>query len=405
MKVEIAPCRSVEEFAAALVIGHYFGGGGPNPERAERFSRVLPLERMHAIHVDGDVVGGGGAFPFRLTVPGGHVAAGGITVVGVLPTHTRRGLLTALMRTQLDDLRGRGEHVAYLWASDDRIYGRYGFGMGSFTLAVDLPRDRAAYALPSEPRGRARLVPLEDARASVADVYERVALRQPGMFARTEDWWELRALSDDPERREPGAGVKVCALYEVDGRPDGYALYRLHQRFEDMLATGHVEVVEALGATPDATAAIWRFLLDIDWMQSVRAHLLPVDHALHFLLAEPRRLRGRLGDGLWVRLVDVGEALAARTFREGVAVVVEVVDAFCPWNQGRWRVAGDAVERTDGEPDLRCDVRELGSVYLGGFTWAELARAGRVEELRADAVARADALFASDRAPWCPEIF
>jgi predicted acetyltransferase len=106
-----------------------------------------------------------------------------------------------------------------------------------------------------------------------------------------------------------------------------------------------------------------------------------------------------------VRLVDVGEALAARTFRDGAPVVLEVADAFCPWNEGRWRVASGGVERTEGEPDLRCDVRELGSVYLGGFTWGELARAGRVEEAADGAAARADALFAVDRAPWCPEIF
>jgi len=128
VSVEIAPCSSVEELADALVIGHYFGGGGPDVESAERFSRNLPVDRMHAVRVDGEVVGGGGAFPFRLTVPGGTVPAGGVTVVGVLPTHTRRGLLTALMRAQLEDMRSRGEHVAYLWASDDRIYGRFGFG-------------------------------------------------------------------------------------------------------------------------------------------------------------------------------------------------------------------------------------------------------------------------------------
>jgi predicted acetyltransferase len=86
-------------------------------------------------------------------------------------------------------------------------------------------------------------------------------------------------------------------------------------------------------------------------------------------------------------------------------VVIEVTDEFCPWNQGRWRVSGDGVKRTDESPDLRCDVTALGSVYLGGFTWSQLARASRVEAMQPLAVARADALFRSDRAPWCPEVF
>jgi predicted acetyltransferase len=405
VSVEIAPCRSVEELADALVIGHYFGGGGPDVESAERFARNLPFERMHAVRVDGEVVGGGGAFPFRLTVPGGTVRAGGVTVIGVLPTHTRRGLLTALMRAQLDDMRERGEHVAYLWASDDRIYGRYGYGIASFTLAAEIVRDRAAFAVALEPAGRTRIVPLPEALPLAAYVYERVALTQPGMFARSETWWETRALFDVPERRASGAGAKICVVYEVDGRAEGYAIYRVHQKFEEGLSVGYVDVQEAMGATPDATAAIWRFLLGIDWMHSLRTRLLPVDHPLLLVLAEPRRLQARVGDGLWVRLVDVGEALAARSYRDAAPVVIEVADGFCPWNEGRWRVAADGVERTEAEPDLRCDVRELGSAYLGGFTWGELVRAGRVEEVAEGGAARADALVAVDRAPWCPEIF
>jgi len=134
--------------------------------------------------------------------------------------------------------------------------------------------------------------------------------------------------------------------------------------------------------------------------------LLPLDHPLFLLLAEPRRLRFSVGDGLWVRLVDVGGALSARTYRGGAAVVVEVADAFCPWNAGRWRVSAAGAERTDERADLACDVTALGSVYLGGFTWARLRQACRVQELRPGGLARADELFGSAAAaPWCAEIF
>jgi predicted acetyltransferase len=132
---------------------------------------------------------------------------------------------------------------------------------------------------------------------------------------------------------------------------------------------------------------------------------LPIDHPLVLLMAEPRRLRLSLRDGLWVRLVDVGAALAARSYSTADSVVIEVADEFCPWNQGRWRVKASAVERTNAPADLSGDVTALGSVYLGGFTWAQLARALRVTELRPGAVARADALFRHDVGPWCPEIF
>lgn len=192
-----------------------------------------------------------------------------------------------------------------------------------------------------------------------------------------------------------------------DVRPcsSAYALYRLNMAFDRGVQTGSVEVIEAMGTSPGSTRALWRFLLDIDWMARIRATLLPLDHPLLLLLAESRRLRVGVRDGLWVRLVDVGTALAGRSYAAQDSIVIDVADQFCPWNEGRWRVAAGGVERTDSRPELRCDVTTLGSAYLGGFTWAQLARAFRVEELDRDAIRRADVLFQGERAPWCPEIF
>ena len=171
------------------------------------------------------------------------------------------------------------------------------------------------------------------------------------------------------------------------------------------LQSGVVAGIEGLAESPQATGAIWRYLLDIDWMARVTASLLPLDHPLLLLLAEPRRLGFELRDGVWVRLIDARAALSARSYRPQGSVVIEVADEFCPWNAGRWRVGCDGVDRTDDAPALRCDVSALGSVYLGGFTWTRLARALRVQELVSGAVAHADAIFQATSAPWCPEIF
>jgi predicted acetyltransferase len=140
-------------------------------------------------------------------------------------------------------------------------------------------------------------------------------------------------------------------------------------------------------------------------MARVKADLLPVDHPLLLLMAEPRRLGFSLHDGLWVRLVDVKTAMSSRSYQGRGSLVVDVIDKFCAWNAGCWRLGSDGVERTDDAPGLRCDVSALGSVYLGGFTWSRLARALRVQELLPGAIAHADTIFQSGRAPWCPEIF
>ncbi len=405
MSWQVRPCSSVEELrAAAGPIRHYFGRGAPREDEMDRLVRVLPAERMHAAWEGGRAVGGAGALPFELTVPGGRVPAAGVTAVGVLPTHRRRGILTAMMRAQLDACHERGEPVAYLWATEDTIYGRFGYGLASLAGEIELSRERSRYYAPFEPFGTARIVPLEEAEHLVAPVYEQVAAETPGMFARTSAWWQARALPD-PGWRRRGGGELQCVVLESDAGPVAYALYRLNLAFDRGVQTGAVDVAEAMGDSPRATRAIWRFLLDIDWMARMKAWLLPLDHPLILLLAEPRRLRLSVRDGLWVRLVDVGAALAARSYAAPEAVVIEVVDRFCPWNDGRWRVGDGGAKRADGAPELRCDVTALGSVYLGGFTWAQLGRALRAEELRPGALARADALFRTGRAPWCPEIF
>ena len=400
--VEVRPCRP-EEFSAGLSpIFHYFGRA-PTEEAAENIGRLLPADRLHAAWEDGAVVGAAGAFPFELTVPGGRVRAAGVTLVGVLPTHRRRGVLRGMMRAQLDDVHERGELVAYLWASENQIYTRYGYGVASLQGEIDVPRAHAAFGEPLERRGRIRLLDKDEATKALPPIHERVAAATPGMFRRSADWWDGRLLSD-PEWLRRGRGEMQRALLELDGEPAGYALYRLNLSFGRGSSTGEVVVVEALGLSPQAVAEIWRFLLDVDWMDRIKASLLPADHPLLLLLADPRRLRFTLVDGIMVRLVDVGAALAARSYAGEGGVVAEVRDAFCPWNEGRWRLGPDA-ERTNAEPELRLDVAGLGSAYLGGFTFAELARAGRVEELADGAVARADELFRVDRAPWCPEIF
>ena len=403
--IEIRAGASAEELRGALdAIGHYFGLEN-SLEDAERFARWLEVERMHAAWEGDRIVAGAGAFSFQLSVPGGgEVQAGGVTVVGVLPTHRRRGVLTSLMKAQLADCRARGDAVTYLWASEATIYGRFGYGLASRMGEMTLARERTRFALPFEPRGTVRLVELDEAARTFPPLHRQVFAERPGMFARSKEWWETRRLFDDPTRRR-GAGPLNRALLELDGEPAGYALYRVQQDWQDGTSSGTVTIVEVVAPTAEATRELWRWLLDFDWTSRFVADLLPLDHPLFLLLAEPRRMRFRLNDGVWVRIVDLQAALAARSYAGGGHVVLEVQDAFLPENDGRWHVSAKGVERTTAGADLRLDVTGVGSVYLGGFGFTELVRAARAEELRPGAAERADALFGRWAAPWCPEIF
>ena len=403
MSIEIRAIRPEEFSVSAVPITHYFGTV-PTQDFVDRFASHLPADRVHAAFDDGAIVGSGGAFPFEVSVPGGFVRAAGVTLVGVLPTHRRRGVFRGLMQAQLADVHERREPIAYLWASDDALYGRFGYGMASFSGNVEVPRDRAAFYREFEPAGVIRLVDVEEAIEPFSAIQRRVAAQHPGMFVRTTEWWRNRRLGD-PEWIRGGGGEMKRALLELDGRPAAYALYRLHFSAERGIPNGFTNVIEVVGDSPEATRAIWRYVLDIDWMERVRASLLPLDHELFLLLREPRRLTFDYRDGLWVRLVDVEAALNARTYKPGASVTVEVADELCPWNAGVWQLGPEGASRSTSEPELRIDVSVLGSAYLGGFTFGELSRAGRIEVLVDGALDRADALFRADRYPWCPEIF
>ncbi|MFN2471114.1 MAG: GNAT family N-acetyltransferase [Gaiellaceae bacterium] len=382
-------------------------GEALHDDDVERWGPHLDLSRQHWAF-DGDVpVGAAGTYDNRIRIPGAELAAGGVTMVGVHPSHRRRGILTELMRRQLDEIHEHGDPLAILWASEAPIYGRFGYGVATQAARIDAERDRTVFRQPDEPAGRTRLLDADEATTVIPEIYDRVQAATPGMLARSESWWTSFRLAD-PERWRHGAGPLFRAVWELDGEPQAYALYRLKGSWDEGVPGGSLQVREALGTTPQATREIWRFVFGVDLVQRVQSWLLPSDHPLFLSVTEPRRLKLSLGDGLWVRLLDLEAALAAREYGCDGSVTLEVRDSFCPWNEGVWRLDVEDGERAvehGGEPDLRLDVADLGSAYLGGFSFAALERAGRVEELAAGALARADALFRAAVTPWCPEVF
>jgi predicted acetyltransferase len=337
----------------------------------ERYGKIDEPERSLAWFDDGRIVATTMAFTRRITVPGGvEVPCAGVTAVAVVPTHRRRGLLTSMMRRQLSDIRDAGEPVAALWASEGAIYGRFGYGVGASHAHLVARRPAARLAAAPERDEPLRAGPAGEHVGAMRSIHDRVRAQRPGMLARPGPWWQDRL--HDPEHDRQGAQPLRAAI-----AGDGYAIY----------------------------AGLWSFLLDQDLTRTISWSLAPVDEPLWLMATDPRSVRRTIGDGLWVRVVDVAAALSARSYSIDTDVVLEVTDAFCPWNEGRYRLSGGTCERTDAAPDLALDVSALGAAYLGGTTLHELAAAGRVQELRSGALVRASAALRGDVAPWCPEVF
>src|SRR5579862_7414774 len=244
---EVRPCRDRDEFAKAFyAIGQYFGRF-PQEDQLDRWSRIIEMERMHAAFDGGEVVGGAGAYTYDFSVPGSSLPCAGVTVVGVYPTHRRRGVLRSMMDAQLRDVHERGEPIAALWASEETIYGRFGYGLASWAGELKVPHEWDAFAEPPAASGKARFVTPEEAVELFPPVYDRVRRERPGMMSRTAQWWELRHLrSGDDEKKAPRRFV----AFDVDGETQGYSIYRTFFAFEGGLPGSRLVVREALGATP-----------------------------------------------------------------------------------------------------------------------------------------------------------
>ena len=392
-----------EQWRAAMLAASSVFADDPSDESLERYRRTLVRERFYAAY-DGDLpVGTAADFPFTLTVPGGELAAGGVTWVTVLPSHRRQGVLTQMMRKELDDLHERGEPLAVLWASEAAIYGRFGYGVAAPHFEMYADTSRFAFRDDPARTGTVRMTPLTDAIDPCMQVYERVRPTVPGFTARARQWWEEYRLADPDEWRR-GASPKYAAIVEIDGEPAAYVIYRVKSEWEGGFSKSVVRVVEALAASPAAERELWRFVFGIDLIVRVDSRLDPAS-PLVLMVVDARSLQLRLSEGLWLRIVDMQGALSGRSYATDDDVVLDVRDDFCPWNAGRWRVGGSGVERTDDDAELELDVADLASAYLGAFSFRRLLAAQRVRELKDGAIVRADALFRTPRAPYCPEDF
>ena len=410
----IRPIRRAEFDALHAVGEHAFHDAAPTPHHRAQMLGRFELDRSLGAFDGPAPVGSAGAYTFQLCVPGALAAAAGVTWVSVLPTHRRRGILGSLMRHQLEDIHDRGEPVAVLWASEAGIYARYGYGRASWhaTFTLHHGEGELMRGAPRDPRLRLRIAEPEAALAGLAKVYDSVLPGQPGLFARNSSWWQR--VIDDPEEERHGASPLRCVLAEDDAGPRGYALYAGLSRWdaETFLPDSRLEVRELVAADPAATTALWSDLLSRDLVSEVSARLRPADDPLLQLLADPRRARPQVSDGLWVRVIDVPAALSLRRYSGPVDVVIEVTDDTCPWNQGRWRLTTSGAapwtghcQRTEDPADVDLPASSLGAAYLGGTRLGSLARAGLAAEVRPGALAALSAALSWEPAPWCPVIF
>lgn len=366
---------------------------------AEREAR----ERF-AARDDGQIVGTTVTLDFSLSLPyATAVPCAGVTAVTVQPTHRRRGVMASLIRHQIDGFHARGDTWAALYASEAAIYGRFGFGVASRSHAYRIDGPWKGFVQPVTPATVERL-DVAQACERIPQIVRAVHEMVPGMLARSDGAWRRRFEWDPESERE---GMSARQIVAIGDR--AWASYRTKPAWNGKNPDVTLGIEDCMATDPEAHKQMWAYLLGIDLVEHVTADMVAVDDPLPWWLAQRHRLRIAEDEPFYVRLIDVGGALSQRGTTGDDEVVLDVRDAFCPWNARRWRLEGDGkalrCTATETAADAALDVRELASLSLGGTSASELARAGLIDEHHAGAVRSLDALLASDRAPWHHFIF
>ena len=398
MELEFRPVGRDELYGYIRSTRRVFGD--PTDEESVRLEASFVergKSRALAAYDRGEIVGSMSCHYFDMNVPGGKFALAGVSDVTTRATHRRRGVMSRLMSRTLNDAKEEGQALAALWASESNIYGRFGFGMAMLHEDWTIERKDTAFTLEDDSRGEIRFVEAGESARAFAGAYDRVCRMRPGMIDRNDLLWEI-ALLDTEEFRE-GASEFYHAVYEYGGRVEGYLLYRLDGRGRLL------SVRELVAATGEAYSALWRFCFGIDLMDTFRATNQPMDAALPWMLAAPRRLRRATGEEFWLRIVDADAALTERGYATEDRLSIELRDPLCPWNEGVIELDGGpegAVCKRSGKgADLVMSIADLSASYLGAVRFSTLAQARRVEERTEGALRRADAMFATDLRPWC----
>ena len=380
---------------------------GPiDDENFERFRAASGDRDSLAMFDDGAVVGHVAAFRFDTTVPGGtRLPMAGVTGVGVLPTHTRRGVLTRLMTELMRGARERGQPLASLRASEAPIYGRFGFGLAGDQISAVVRREGARPFREAAAPGSMRLLAGDEPAEMVPPIYDRAARRRVGTINRFDWYWErlLREVNKETGSMDE-AGTFVAVHQAVDGSNDGFVRYSVSwaEGFGENYR-GEGKIHDLWGTDDAVERALWQYLLDIDLIVTWRAGVRPTDDPIRRTFHDVRAYRSvHRVDEQWVRVLDVDAALRARTYGPAAeSVVIEVVDPLFEENCSTWAIDRTGARRAVGEADVTIDVTTLGSAYLGGISWYDLRAAGELTGGSDDTLAALDALFLVRPTPFC----
>lgn len=403
--IEIRPATDSEMGQIGLMTSYVYGGAFGDGE--DNLTTQNNRAEWTLCAFDGPtLVASYAAIPFTMRANGRAMAMAGVTIVGTLPEYRRQGLLRRIVEQSFQDMQARGQTVAALWASQAAIYQRYGYSLCSAQRRYEVDTvDLNLLAAADDDCVVAR-APAAEALPLLKDLYRSFIAERALYLHRSTPLWQANVLGD--REGEGPAHIAICR--DGAGTPQGYVVYTLRESKVDHPARGQkIQIRDLVWLNIDACRALWSFIARHDLVGRVVWANAPADDPAWELFAEPRMLNAQDKEGVYFRIVDVPGALAERGYSADGELVIGVgPDREAPWNQGNWRLTvsgGEAsAEATTAPADVSFSIKSLASAFSGFRRVGQLAAWGLASG-EADAVARADALFATRHAPHSPDHF
>ena len=408
MTLEIRPCRDAAELSDyGRIVSYVFAENDP-ASMTQELTTTQP-DWTTCAFVDGRMASTLGVFPFTVRLNGVGVSMGGVTAVGTLPEHRRKGYLRHVMSEALGTMRDRGQAYAILWASMGAIYQRFGYGLVTTKVTYSYDPRYVGFESGPEPRGSATMIPKDDAFATIKQLYVQSATPRNLHIHRSAPLWDVDTLRP----RKKDERVYVAVYNNEAGEARGYIVYGTAE-MPNQPAPGPnqlMTVKDFIALDMDAYRGLWEYIRRHDLVGRVEmSGCMPEDDPAPDLLLEPRMLNRHTSDGIWMRVVDVERAVPQRPYGDRGELVVAVTgDDMCPWNNGSYLIETDglttAIGKTDRAPALTVSPNALASLVAGHRSATHLHRAGRIEAASPQALRVADRLFRTEYAPHCPNGF
>lgn len=325
--------------------------------------RIDP-DGVYVLEKDGGIRASATVLPLEACVDGRAAPMGGVAAVSTHPAYRRKGHAGALMRAVLGGMREEGVCLSALWPFAHVFYRAYGWELAGESIFYKLkPSD-----LPTshEQRG-VRAYGAKDLYVMM-DLFAQKASRHQMAVMRSEGSW----------RGWLGRDGNEAAVYERDGRIEGYALYAMSEWRDREEPHRTLDVKEIVAVSPRARAGLLSFAAAQDPLVFGVEIEAPRGEPIHPYLPSSH-VTAKIETEFMLRLVDVEGALGLLRREAGGPLVLEVSDDVLPENAGEYTVAkGEVARGAEAEARVSLDVRRLAQLYAGYLPARELARHGLI---------------------------